>query len=128
MEKESVDSSSTSDYFQTQKTPTKSPKSSEVKHTEDTLPEGWERGVTSEGQVYYIDHINKKTQWEHPSQKSPKYPQTPKYPKTPILQGQPIQGQPIQGELIQGQTIQSQPIQAQSMQQVNPCQNGMDRL
>lgn len=126
---ESVDYSSTSsDYFQTQKTPTKSPKSSEVKHTEDIIPEGWERGVTSEGQVYYIDHINKKTQWEYPSQKSPKYPQTPKYPKTPILQGQPIQGQtiqdqPIQGKPIQTQTIQGELIQPQSMQQVNPCNN-----
>ncbi|XP_077361930.1 transcriptional coactivator YAP1-like isoform X1 [Festucalex cinctus] len=30
------------------------------------LPEGWERAATAEGDVYYIDHINKSTTWLHP--------------------------------------------------------------
>ncbi|XP_061658890.1 transcriptional coactivator YAP1-like isoform X2 [Syngnathoides biaculeatus] len=30
------------------------------------LPEGWERAATAEGEVYYIDHVNKSTTWLHP--------------------------------------------------------------
>ncbi|XP_034034284.1 transcriptional coactivator YAP1-like isoform X1 [Thalassophryne amazonica] len=30
------------------------------------LPEGWEQAVTAEGEVYYIDHINKTTTWVDP--------------------------------------------------------------
>ncbi|KAM9781679.1 transcriptional coactivator YAP1-like isoform X1 [Syngnathus typhle] len=30
------------------------------------LPEGWERAATAEGDVYYIDHVNKSTTWLHP--------------------------------------------------------------
>ncbi|XP_028322905.1 transcriptional coactivator YAP1-like isoform X1 [Gouania willdenowi] len=31
------------------------------------LPEGWEQAVTADGEVYYIDHINKTTTWVDPS-------------------------------------------------------------
>ncbi|KAK7926144.1 hypothetical protein WMY93_008454 [Mugilogobius chulae] len=30
------------------------------------LPEGWEKAVTGDGEVYYIDHINKITTWVDP--------------------------------------------------------------
>uniref|UniRef100_A0A3B4Y209 WW domain-containing protein n=1 Tax=Seriola lalandi dorsalis TaxID=1841481 RepID=A0A3B4Y209_SERLL len=30
------------------------------------LPEGWEQAVTADGEVYYIDHINKTTAWVAP--------------------------------------------------------------
>uniref|UniRef100_A0A8C6P542 Yes1 associated transcriptional regulator n=1 Tax=Nothobranchius furzeri TaxID=105023 RepID=A0A8C6P542_NOTFU len=30
------------------------------------LPEGWEQAVTADGEVYYIDHINKNTTWVDP--------------------------------------------------------------
>uniref|UniRef100_A0A671WTT7 Transcriptional coactivator YAP1-like n=1 Tax=Sparus aurata TaxID=8175 RepID=A0A671WTT7_SPAAU len=30
------------------------------------LPEGWEQAVTADGEVYYIDHINKTTAWVDP--------------------------------------------------------------
>ncbi|KAM9788745.1 transcriptional coactivator YAP1-like [Neosynchiropus ocellatus] len=30
------------------------------------LPEGWEQAATAEGEVYYIDHINKNTSWVDP--------------------------------------------------------------
>ncbi len=30
------------------------------------LPQGWERGYSENGQVYYINHISKTTQWEDP--------------------------------------------------------------
>ncbi|XP_011609930.1 transcriptional coactivator YAP1-like isoform X1 [Takifugu rubripes] len=30
------------------------------------LPEGWEQAVTADGEVYYIDHINKTTTWVDP--------------------------------------------------------------
>eukprot|EP01129_Flabellula_baltica_P011986 TRINITY_DN5344_c0_g1_i1.p1 TRINITY_DN5344_c0_g1~~TRINITY_DN5344_c0_g1_i1.p1 ORF type:complete len:477 (-),score=113.19 TRINITY_DN5344_c0_g1_i1:28-1458(-) len=31
------------------------------------LPEGWETGCDSNGRIFYIDHINQRTQWDHPS-------------------------------------------------------------
>lgn len=30
------------------------------------LPEGWEQAGTADGEVFYIDHINKNTTWVHP--------------------------------------------------------------
>ncbi|XP_074596721.1 uncharacterized protein LOC141851823 [Brevipalpus obovatus] len=30
------------------------------------LPAGWEERTHSDGRVYFVDHNNKKTQWEHP--------------------------------------------------------------
>jgi len=30
------------------------------------LPTGWERKINGAGRIFYVDHINKKTQWEHP--------------------------------------------------------------
>lgn len=34
--------------------------------SEDELPEGWEERTTVEGRVYYANHKDKSTQWEHP--------------------------------------------------------------
>ncbi|XP_029029724.1 transcriptional coactivator YAP1-like isoform X2 [Betta splendens] len=34
--------------------------------TAGPLPEGWEQAVTADGEVYYIDHINKATTWVDP--------------------------------------------------------------
>uniref|UniRef100_A0A8D3ACR5 WW domain-containing protein n=1 Tax=Scophthalmus maximus TaxID=52904 RepID=A0A8D3ACR5_SCOMX len=36
-------------------------------HSLSPLPEGWEQAVTADGEVYYIDHINKNTSWVDPS-------------------------------------------------------------
>ena len=30
------------------------------------LPPGWERGISPDGEVYYIDHNTKSTSWTHP--------------------------------------------------------------
>lgn len=30
------------------------------------LPPGWERGISQDGEVYYIDHNTKSTSWTHP--------------------------------------------------------------
>lgn len=33
----------------------------------DTLPEGWEERKTSNGRVYYVNHVTKSTQWDRPT-------------------------------------------------------------
>lgn len=33
---------------------------------DDLLPPGWEQKVDASGRAYYVDHINRKTQWERP--------------------------------------------------------------
>ena len=30
------------------------------------LPDGWEERKTDDGEIYYVDHENQKTQWEKP--------------------------------------------------------------
>ncbi|KYQ88396.1 hypothetical protein DLAC_11094 [Tieghemostelium lacteum] len=35
--------------------------------TKSSLPEGWEESTDGQGRTYYIDHLNKKTSWIHPS-------------------------------------------------------------
>uniref|UniRef100_A0A8C6T633 Yes1 associated transcriptional regulator n=1 Tax=Neogobius melanostomus TaxID=47308 RepID=A0A8C6T633_9GOBI len=45
-------------------------------HTLSPLPEGWEQAVTGDGEVYYIDHINKATSWVNPCLGSPLFMQT----------------------------------------------------
>lgn len=30
------------------------------------LPEGWEQAITPEGEVYFIDHVNRTTSWFDP--------------------------------------------------------------
>uniref|UniRef100_G3QBL9 WW domain-containing protein n=1 Tax=Gasterosteus aculeatus aculeatus TaxID=481459 RepID=G3QBL9_GASAC len=35
-------------------------------HSLSPLPEGWEKAVTADGEVYYIDHIDKTTAWVDP--------------------------------------------------------------
>ncbi|XP_041464657.1 E3 ubiquitin-protein ligase NEDD4-like isoform X1 [Lytechinus variegatus] len=32
-----------------------------------TVPQGWEERVDANGRVYYVDHINRRTQWEMPT-------------------------------------------------------------
>lgn len=34
--------------------------------SEDELPAGWEERTTSDGAVYYADHLGQRTQWTHP--------------------------------------------------------------
>lgn len=34
--------------------------------SEDELPPGWEERVTTDGSVYYANHLSKNTQWTHP--------------------------------------------------------------
>uniref|UniRef100_I6L4Q1 WW domain-containing oxidoreductase n=1 Tax=Latimeria chalumnae TaxID=7897 RepID=I6L4Q1_LATCH len=34
--------------------------------SEDELPPGWEERTTKDGWVYYANHVDQKTQWEHP--------------------------------------------------------------
>uniref|UniRef100_A0A2R8N1B3 WW domain containing oxidoreductase n=1 Tax=Callithrix jacchus TaxID=9483 RepID=A0A2R8N1B3_CALJA len=34
--------------------------------SEDELPPGWEERTTKDGWVYYANHTEEKTQWEHP--------------------------------------------------------------
>lgn len=34
--------------------------------SEDELPAGWEERTTSDGSVYYADHLGQRTQWTHP--------------------------------------------------------------
>jgi len=40
---------------------------SEGQKQELPLPPGWSSRVTSDGRVYYIDDVNKTTQWQHPA-------------------------------------------------------------
>jgi len=35
-------------------------------HSLGPLPRGWEQGVTPEGDIYYINHIDKTTSWFDP--------------------------------------------------------------
>lgn len=35
-------------------------------HLLGPLPEGWEQAITSEGEIYYINHKNKTTSWLDP--------------------------------------------------------------
>eukprot|EP01091_Cochliopodium_minus_P016455 TRINITY_DN616_c0_g1_i1.p1 TRINITY_DN616_c0_g1~~TRINITY_DN616_c0_g1_i1.p1 ORF type:complete len:457 (-),score=134.40 TRINITY_DN616_c0_g1_i1:72-1442(-) len=37
------------------------------KQTLDVLPQGWECRMDQKGRLYYVDHINKRTCWEHPN-------------------------------------------------------------
>ena len=30
------------------------------------LPDGWEERNTEDGETFYVDHVNQKTQWEKP--------------------------------------------------------------
>ncbi|CAG0892197.1 unnamed protein product [Darwinula stevensoni] len=34
--------------------------------SEDELPPGWEERATPQGQVFYVNHVDKSTQWTHP--------------------------------------------------------------
>jgi len=43
-----------------------------------SLPEGWEEDIDPQGRVYYIDHINRKTSWIHPSFSQSLHSNTPK--------------------------------------------------
>lgn len=40
-----------------------------VDDTEESepLPEGWEERQDANGRVFYVDHINRRTQWERPT-------------------------------------------------------------
>lgn len=36
--------------------------------SDEDLPNGWERAVTAEGYIYYIDHVTRTTTWLHPKE------------------------------------------------------------
>lgn len=40
--------------------------------SDDELPAGWEERVTTDGRVFYANHIEKRTQWTHPRTKKKK--------------------------------------------------------
>ncbi|THD21695.1 E3 ubiquitin-protein ligase NEDD4 [Fasciola hepatica] len=40
---------------------------SSVELIADPLPPGWDERVDQNGRVYYVDHVNKRTQWDRPS-------------------------------------------------------------
>ena len=35
------------------------------------MPPNWEKGVTADGRMYYIDHARESTQWEDPRKQRP---------------------------------------------------------
>jgi hypothetical protein len=35
------------------------------------MPPNWEKGVTADGRMYYIDHAREVTQWEDPRKQRP---------------------------------------------------------
>ena len=35
-------------------------------HIVEMLPDGWEERNTEDGETFYVDHANQKTQWEKP--------------------------------------------------------------
>jgi hypothetical protein len=34
--------------------------------SDDELPANWQTGKTSDGRLFYINHLTQQTQWEHP--------------------------------------------------------------
>eukprot|EP01028_Stygiella_incarcerata_P012767 TRINITY_DN803_c0_g1_i2.p2 TRINITY_DN803_c0_g1~~TRINITY_DN803_c0_g1_i2.p2 ORF type:complete len:359 (+),score=85.65 TRINITY_DN803_c0_g1_i2:1222-2298(+) len=40
-------------------------------HHEDPLPEGWEAKKTADGKTYYVNHLEKRTQWDDPRKVKP---------------------------------------------------------
>ncbi|KAN0016395.1 hypothetical protein ACTFIU_006362 [Dictyostelium citrinum] len=59
-----------------------------------SLPDGWEESTDSQGRVYYIDHVNKKTSWIHPSFTHQLHQQPPTNNTTPKVVT-PVQSVPI---------------------------------
>ncbi|CAH8554166.1 unnamed protein product [Schistosoma turkestanicum] len=45
--------------------------SSSVDMITDPLPPGWDERVDQNGRTYYVDHVNKRTQWDRPSFRLP---------------------------------------------------------
>ncbi|CAL8292032.1 unnamed protein product [Lota lota] len=41
-------------------------------HTDHTLPPNWEARIDSHGRVFYVDHVNRTTMWQRPSQALPR--------------------------------------------------------
>nr|WLO57503.1 WWTR1/YAP-like protein [Halisarca dujardinii] len=78
------------------------------------LPPGWEEAYTKDGLKYYIDHSNKRTQWEHPF----KGATSPNHRGNPAprisMGGSPNSGQflhPLQSSLSQVPGWEQQPPQ-----------------
>ena len=38
-----------------------------MENEEEPLPEGWEERQDANGRYFYVDHINRRTQWERPT-------------------------------------------------------------
>lgn len=67
----------------------------------EALPEGWEERKTSNGRVYFVNHVTKSTQWDRPT--------------APANQSQPTAQKPPQQHQLQQQSTQS-PSQSQQQQ------------
>ncbi|KAA3679272.1 E3 ubiquitin-protein ligase NEDD4-like, partial [Paragonimus westermani] len=44
---------------------------SSVELVSDPLPPGWDERVDQNGRTYYVDHVNRRTQWDRPSYRLP---------------------------------------------------------
>ena len=40
--------------------------STDLDADKDPLPEGWEERQVANGRIFYVDHINRRTQWSRP--------------------------------------------------------------
>ncbi|MBN3323198.1 YAP1 protein, partial [Atractosteus spatula] len=71
--------------------------------TSGPLPEGWEQAITSDGEIYYINHKNKTTSWLDP-RLDPRYAlnQQRITQSAPVKQASPLPSQSPQGGVMGG--------------------------
>ncbi|XP_030622380.1 transcriptional coactivator YAP1 isoform X1 [Chanos chanos] len=76
------------------------------------LPEGWEQAVTSEGEIYYINHKNKTTSWLDP-RLDPRYARNPQRitQSAPVKQGAPLASSPQSGVMGGNNQMRLQQLQ-----------------
>lgn len=41
--------------------------SADFENEEEPLPEGWQERLDANGRIFYVDHTNRRTQWERPT-------------------------------------------------------------
>ncbi|CAM4583657.1 unnamed protein product [Leuciscus chuanchicus] len=76
------------------------------------LPEGWEQAITSEGEIYYINHKNKTTSWLDP-RLDPRYAMNQQRisQSAPVKQGSQLPSSPQSGVMGGNSQIRLQQIQ-----------------
>uniref|UniRef100_A0A672N2S7 WW domain-containing protein n=1 Tax=Sinocyclocheilus grahami TaxID=75366 RepID=A0A672N2S7_SINGR len=76
------------------------------------LPDGWEQAITSEGEIYYINHKNKTTSWLDP-RLDPRYAMNQQRisQSAPVKQGSQLPSSPQSGVLGGNNQIRLQQIQ-----------------